>query len=110
MLARGLNTVVVGVATFAESAPVLASLKVYLTKRVVISCIVLAYTFYEPFTSTMLLILQCQRVGGPEPGIQEYYNREHAKWLQGNSSLEKPTASMGLWGKQAPAWEDGFYW
>ena len=110
--AHFINAVVLAVAKFSESTPELPNLKKYLTKRLVISCIVLAYTFYEPFTSTMLLILQCQRVGGPQSKIEVDYNTTHTSWLQNSS---QPGGSgqntvLALWGKPAPVWEDGLYW
>jgi hypothetical protein len=104
-----LNAVVLGVAKIAESAPELPAFRRYLSKRLAISCIVLAYTFYEPFTSTMLLILQCQRVAGPVSAIQKGYNDTHTYWLY-NSNNSSNAVLQGLWGKPAPVWEDGLYW
>ena len=105
-LGRALNTVVLAVGTFAGTAPELPPLKKFLKRRIIVSTVVLAFALYQPFTSTMLLILQCQRLGGPTPGEENYYNNAHTNWLQNYNS----TTSAGLWGKPAPVWANDLVW
>ena len=104
----GLNTAVLVVATFAGTAPELPPFKKFLVKRMIVSSVVLAFTLYQPFTSTMLLILQCQRLGGPKgDSVEEYYSKSHTEWVQQYNSTAAP---VGLWGKPAPVWTDDMLW
>jgi hypothetical protein len=58
-------------------------LKQYLRKTLLVTLIVLGYSFYEPFMSTMLQILQCQQVGLPMDEVQRSYAATHMEWLLG---------------------------
>jgi hypothetical protein len=105
-LLHWVNSAVEGIATFAGTAPKLPRLKNFLSQRMVISGVVLAFTLYQPFTSTMLLILQCQRLEGPSNAIERYHQDTHSSWLQDNAA----TTAMGLWGKPAPSWQMETLW
>lgn len=74
-------------------------LKQYLRKTLLVTVIVLGYSFYEPFMSTMLQILQCQQVGLPMDSVQQSYADTHEAWLLGRAEV----AGNGSAGEAAAA-------
>jgi hypothetical protein len=99
-LGRALNSFSLSVAKFAGTAPELPPLWRFVKRRMIVSAVVLSFTLYQPFTSNMLLILQCQHIARPTDRAEVKYEETHSAWLEKYNST-----SVGLWGKEAPVWD-----